>query len=318
MVEFITVDEPLVGVGCILGEGPVWQAETETLHFVDISAAKVYHLDANTLEYRADEFDEKITSIALRAGHKGSLACTTQRGFALIHPASDLQSNRPQLEYLAEPLPPALLPYTRFNDGACDSRGRYFAGSVFNKAREEVVGKLYRYDPARKGTDEACVVVDEGPFTDSNGLGWSPDERTFYFTDSWKRLIYAYDYDIETGSISNRRPFLDGAALNLPGIFDGMCIDDEGCIWSAMWNGSHLYRFKDGVVDIDLSFPKVLRVTSCCFGGPNLDQLYITTAHCAAEGGNPNMQYQFPDSGHLFKVNFAGRFKGAKRGIFLQ
>ncbi|TRM66189.1 hypothetical protein BD626DRAFT_486977 [Schizophyllum amplum] len=316
MAQTIIVDQPLVQVGCILGEGPVWDAKTQMLHFVDISDRKVYHLDTNTLDTRVDEFDEKITSIALRPSNDG-LACTTQSGYALILPSET--AGRPQLQYLTQPFPSHIQPHTRFNDGACDSRGRYFAGSMWNPSRaNEISGKLYRYDPALKAGDDGCVVLDEGPFTDSNGLGWSPDDRTFYFTDSWAKVIYAYDYDIEAGNISNRRPFIDGAALDLPGMFDGLCVDEEGCIWSAMWDGSHLYRFKEGRVDVVLEFPKVYRVTSCCFGGPNLDQLYITTAHCAAEGGDEQLQLKYPDSGHLYKVDFSGQFRGAPRGVFLE
>lgn len=149
----------------------------------------------------------------------------------------------------------------RFNDGACDSKGRFFAGTIFNKERG-IAGKLYKYDPA----DDRCSVVDDGPFTvqsnfwqqwrwaddpqDSNGLGWSPDEKILsalsakpmlwwlkkkdsYFTDSLTNKIYAYDYN--NGELSNRRIFIDAIAQGLPEntFCDGLCVDDEGCVWSA-------------------------------------------------------------------------------------
>jgi len=156
-------------------------------------------------------------------------------------------------------------------------------------------------------------VVDEGPFTDSNGLGWSPDEKTLYFTDSLANIIYAYDYD--DGNLSNRRVFADARAQGLPDqtFADGLCIDSEGCVWSARWNGSRIIRFsKDGGIDAEILFPTVLRVTACCFGGPNEDQMFVTTAHCGAINGDASRQTKYPDSGHLFVVNLAGKYKGGK------
>jgi len=125
---------------------------------------------------------------------------------------------------------------------------------------------LWRYDP----TDSSCVVVDEGPFTvcysvphplrivdlqDSNGLGWSPDEKTLYFTDSKTNIIYAYDYD--DGTISNRRIFADAREQGLSDLTfaDGLCIDSEGGVWSARWDGSQIIRFaRDGSIDAEIFF----------------------------------------------------------------
>jgi len=184
----------------------------------------------------------------------------------------------------------------------------FFAGTIQSK-EGDIPGQLYRFDPSNGTTD----IVDEGPFTDSNGLGWSMDEKTFYFTDSLVNHIHAYDYD--NGTLSNRRLFIDALALGLPrGTFaDGLCIDSEGCIWSARWGGSKVVRFTtDGTIDFEVHFPTALNITACCFGGTDGDQLFVTTAHCGAIGGDASRQATYPDSGDLFKVDLSGRYKGGK------
>ncbi|KZT30496.1 regucalcin [Neolentinus lepideus HHB14362 ss-1] len=293
----IHITEPLLKVGCTLGEGPLYDQSTSTLHFVDIDEKKVYHLNVTTNVLSVDKYDESITCLSLRRDGRG-LACTTAAGYALLEAS--------QIKYLSQPIPSDQLPYVRFNDGACDSKGRYFAGTLYSKDRN-IPGRLWRYDPA----DESCAVVDDGPFTDSNGIGWSLDGKTMYFVDSLVNYIFAYDY--EDGVISNRRVFIDALAQGQPmySFPDGLCIDSEGGIWSARWGGSRIVRYtKEGVEDLEIHFPKVLNVTACCFGGPNDDQLYVTTAHCGAVGGDPSRQASYPDSGHLFVVDLAGQYTG--------
>ncbi|KZS93443.1 regucalcin [Sistotremastrum niveocremeum HHB9708] len=300
----ITVENPLIEVGCDLGEGPLYEPETGILHFVDITRKQLLHYNTVTSDLEIDQFEESIGCLALRT--QGGLACAAQRGFALIEPG-------PSLHYLALPLPAAHAPFTRFNDGACDSEGRFFAGTLEDD-EQGVPGELYRYDPI----DQSCVVVDTG-MTDSNGLGWTAHGSKLYFTDSKPNIIYAYDYD--QGKLSNRRVFVDAAELgfaNDGSTCDGLCIDSEGGVWSARWQGSRILRFApDGTVSLEIHFPKVWKVTCCTFGGPHNDQLYVTTAHCASMGGDAGLQEKYPQSGHLFKVDFAGKFKGGPyRGRF--
>jgi len=263
-----------------------------------------------TLELQVEQFKEKVGCLALRRDGPG-LAGATAQGFALFEKGDST------MEYLSRPLPEEYRRYTRFNDGACDSQGRFFAGTVYDQERG-VPGQLWKYDPA----DGSCSVADPGPFTDSNGLGWTADEKIFYFTDSRANLIYAYDY--EDGNLSNRRLFVDAVALGLPknSYCDGLCIDVEGYVWVARWGGSKIIRFSpSGSIDMELYFPTVLNVTSCAFGGPDNDQLYVTTAHCRASG-EAERQTEFPDSGHLFVVDLslgkAGdkRYQGARRHKF--
>ncbi|KAI0051762.1 hypothetical protein FA95DRAFT_1580489 [Auriscalpium vulgare] len=297
----VVVSEPLLRTGCLLGEGPLYDASTQTLHFVDIESKRVLHLDTTSLELTHEEFTEPITCLALR--QDGRLACATASGIALLEGNS-------KLNYLCKPIPEPEQPYTRLNDGACDSKGRFYVGSLYNKERG-IPGRLYCYNP----DTGVCTVADDGPFTDSNGLGWSLDDKTMYFTDSFTNIIYAYDYDASRAMLSNRRVFVDAMAQGLPeGSFcDGLCIDSEGCLWSARWGGSRIIRFDtEGQVDFEIYFPTVYSVTACCFGGPNNDQLYVTTAHAGVLGGDPNLQFQYPDSGHLFVVDLAGRYQGGE------
>jgi len=300
----IVVEHPWLKVGCVLGEAPLYDPSTSLLHFVDISEKKVFHINTQNLELSVEEFEVPISCLALRRNAPG-LAGTTAQGFALL-------SGNSTISYLCKPLSPQDLPFTRFNDGACDSKGRFFAGTIYNPEKG-IPGKLYRYDPETN----TCDVVDEGPFTDSNGLGWSPDEMTFYFTDSLVNKIYAYDY--HDGDLHNRRLFIDAIEKGfMENTFcDGLCIDDEGGVWSARWGASRIVRFsKEGNPDFQIHIPTALNITSCCFGGDNNDQMFITTAHCGANGGDGSRQSSYPDSGHIFRADLSGLFRGLERSKF--
>ncbi|KAJ3719832.1 hypothetical protein C8R42DRAFT_671905 [Lentinula raphanica] len=301
----IVVDEPILKVNCTLGEGPLYDPVTATLHFVDIVERKVHHFDTINTTLTTDLYDVPVTSIVLRRNGVG-LAGTTARGFALLNVDGSV-------EYLAQPLPEEHVSFTRFNDGACDAKGRYIAGTVYSPAHG-IPGKMYMYDPENK----LCTTVDEGPFTDSNGLGFSPDEKILYFTDSFRNVIYMYDYDVQNGSLSNRRPFVEATTLGYRGYCDGLCVDTDGGVWSARWGDSRVCRFtSSGAVDLEIFFPKVLNVTSCCFGGPGNDQLYVTTARCGAiDSTESDLQSTYADSGYLFVVNLAGKYKGRSRHSF--
>ncbi|KAF8514483.1 SMP-30/Gluconolaconase/LRE-like region-domain-containing protein [Gautieria morchelliformis] len=293
---------------CVLGESPLYEPATSILHFVDILKYQVLHYNVLTSELTMDQLDQPIGCIAFRRDGKG-LAYAAHRGFAVLEPGPP-----PQLRYLSEPLPEFQRPYTRFNDGACDLRGRFVAGTIFHREKPAFSGALYSFDP-ETGENK---ILDEDGITDANGLGWSADSKTLYFTNSLLNQIYAYDYDLATGNISNRRVFIDAIAEGLPsGTFcDGLCLDDEGGIWSARWNGGSIARFRgeDGSLDFVVHIPGALNVTACTFGGPNNDLLYVTTAHCNAipGSGDPTKQVLYPDSGNLFVVDFHGRYRGGK------
>jgi sugar lactone lactonase YvrE len=160
------------------------------------------------------------------------------------------------------------LPFTRFNDGKCDRQGRFWAGTMDEEYPKQRAS-LYRLDQ-----DGSCVKI-RGNVGISNGLGWSPDNKVFYYTDSTVNTIYAYDFNAEDGKISNERIFFETTGNYSP---DGLTVDSDGFVWSAMWNGWKVVRFSpDGKVDKEIALP-VQRPTSCTFGGFELSDLYITSA----------------------------------------
>ncbi|HVL71864.1 MAG TPA: SMP-30/gluconolactonase/LRE family protein [Beijerinckiaceae bacterium] len=243
---------------CFLGEGPVWLAEEGRLAFVDILAPAV-HLGTPGGALSTHRMGELVGAVAPRRG--GGFVAAMQSGFFALNLASG------ESRLLAAP--EADKPGNRFNDGKVDRAGRFWAGTM---AMSPVQGEgaLYRLDP-----DGRVSRMDHG-FTVSNGLGWSPDDRRLYFTDSGPRRIFVYDFDLASGAVANRRLFAqvpEGA-----GVPDGLAVDAEGFVWSAHWDGWCITRYDpDGRIDRVVHLP-VPRPTSCAFGGPDLSTLFITTA----------------------------------------
>jgi len=308
-VTTIVVEEPILKTQCLLGEGPIWEPSIQTLHFVDISKSKLYHYHPETKKLEVEVVSDNIGCLALR--EKGGLACAAEHGFATLSTDSWGPS---KLEYLCKPMSPLYEQYTRYNDGACDLRGIFWAGILQFKTPEgkRYPGQLWRFDPE---TNKATMEDDDN-ITDSNAIGWSADNKTMYFVNSDLNVIYAYDYDPETSQASNRRIFVDGHSIGLRkdlyGNPDGFCIDREGSIWCARWRGSRIVRFTpDGKgVDLEIHIPKAYNITACCFGGPNMDKLFITTASphaCEDSPDDENEAYlkEFPMSGDTFMVDFA-------------
>jgi sugar lactone lactonase YvrE len=156
----------------------------------------------------------------------------------------------------------------RFNDGKTDRQGRFWAGKMSDRPGNS----LFRLDV------DLSVHRMESSIICSNGLGWSPDNRIFYYTDSIARLIYAYDFDAGSGDICNRRVFTQVPQDAGEGLPDGMAVDEEGCIWSARWGGWKVVRYTpDAQIEREIPMP-VEFPTSCAFGGPDLKDLYITSA----------------------------------------
>ncbi|KAG8985274.1 hypothetical protein FRB90_004847 [Tulasnella sp. 427] len=306
MPTTIVLTEPFLKTQCELGEGPLWDPRTQTLHFIDIFDPHLYHYEFNSGKLDVQEFPEPIGCLALRKG--GGLACAAKRGFGVLEP----QSRPTTIKYLNEPFKETELPYIRFNDGACDPNGVFWAGTLEYTTKEgkHFPGGLWKFDPR----ENAATVVDTRDITDSNAIGWSADHKTMFFVNSTVNLIYAYDYDVERGTASNRRIFVDGETIGLPkkvyGNPDGFCIDREGCIWSARWEGSRIVRLTpDGKgIDLEVHIPKAYNVTACCFGGPDMDKLFITTASCHANQyydsvKNVANQEKYPLSGDVFMLD---------------
>jgi len=203
---------------------------------------------------------EKIGSIAIRKDGRGAI-CSLANGFHTL----DFETGEVALIHDPEPDKPN----NRLNDGKVDRRGRFIAGSM-DTMEKGPNGALYRLDP-----DMTVRKLDDGIIV-SNGPCWSPDNRTFYFTDSWSGEISAYDYDIETGAVSNRRTFAK-VDTSRGGASDGSTVDAKGFVWNAQVYDGKLVRYApDGSVDRVIDMP-VKKVTSANFGGPDLDILFVTS-----------------------------------------
>ena len=252
--------EVLLDVKTTLGEGPLWDAEQERLYFIDSFDGRVFRTTVYGGELRAWDVPQKIGSMALRKDGLGAVV-SLQRGFHLL----DFKTGEVTLVHDPEPG----LAHNRINDGKVDRCGRFVAGSM-DTMEEGPNGALYSLSENFQVTrlDQNIVC--------SNGPCWSPDGRTFYFADTWSGEIWAYDYDLATGGVSNRRTFAMVDTSN-GGAADGATVDAEGCVWSALVYDGKLVRYTpDGRVERIIDMP-VKKVTSVMFGGPNLDILFVTS-----------------------------------------
>lgn len=241
-----------------LGEGPMWHSQEEALYWVDIENPSLHRLIPKTQHYQRWEMSDYIGAVVPRK--KGGVVVTVgNKVFGMDIPSGKMTP-------LAE-----IKPWdntVRMNDGKCDRRGRFWVG-VAHFDPENPKGGLYRLD--RNG----ALTQMEHSITISNGLGWSPDNKIFYYTDGLRYCIYQYDFDLDTGSLSNRRVFVQ--LEKSPIEPDGLTVDAEGFVWQAQWNGGRIVRYApNGQVDQVVDMP-VTRPTSCIFGGPNYDILYVTT-----------------------------------------
>ena len=262
----------------LLGEGPLWSDDEQALYWVDILAPAIYRWKPGEPSAREWKLPFHIGSFAFR--ESGGAILALSNGFAFF----DFDTG--QVIPLADPEPG--VEKTRLNDGKCDRKGRFFAGSM-DYIEESPIGSLYRYDPGgaiRKMRSEVII---------SNGLGWSPDNRTMYYTDSPTQCIYAYDYDLESGSMSNERIFIKDDN----GYPDGLAVDAKGFIWGAKWGAGRVVRYApDGTIERVVDLP-VSNVTSCTFGGPDMKKLYITTA---SKGLSKEDHQRQPLAGNVFVV----------------
>lgn len=266
--------EHVLSVNCELGEGPIWNVLEQKLYWVDILNNTIHTYHPESQSHQSTEFDDHVCAMGFRK--KGGMVLAMRKQFAIWDDA--LQ----KLEPIETDLPD-----NRFNDGAVDRQGRFWVGTMHPS---KPTGNLYRLNPDLS-IDRMVTGV-----TISNGIGWSLDSKTMYFTDSPLREIYAFDFDAQTGSLSNKRVLIH---TEEPGVPDGLTVDSEGYIWSARWGGSKVVRYSpDRKVDQIISLP-VEKVTSVTFGGPDLNDLYITTAW---EGYTEAERQQYPLAGDIFKA----------------
>jgi len=260
-VDVAAVVEPVGDVTAALGEGPYWVPEDDCLLWVDIEGARLHRTYFPSGETATDSpgpvsaaFPAVGGGILIAGGAALTLLFPAERGAQWV---ARTIADTPAREGL------------RFNDAGVDPAGRVWVGSM-HMTEAEPVGELYRLDPGSRLNPVVKNV------TVSNGLGWSPDGSRMYYADSPLRRVDVFDYDPATGEAFSRRAFADLSEAE--GVPDGLTVDADGCVWVAMWGGSALRRFTpDGQPDAVLPVP-VSQPTSCAFGGPELADLYITSA----------------------------------------
>lgn len=265
-----------------LGEGPIWDVRESVLWWIDINECRLHRFDPATGNNETYDIGQRVGTVVPRTS--GGLMLAVQNGFASYDPTTQ------DLEIIADP--EADLPQNRFNDGKCNPAGQFWAGTLELVEEDMTAGTLYCLYPDFRVESR---VPDVGI---SNGIVWTSDKTKMYFIDSPTRRVDAFDYDNETGEISNRR-----TAIALPegiGFPDGMTIDSEDKLWVALWAGWGVARFDPTTgellekIDVQAS-----QVTACAFGGPELKDLYITTARRDLMGDALSDQ---PHAGGLFHV----------------
>jgi sugar lactone lactonase YvrE len=251
--------EVVVDLRCQLAESPMWDDRLGELIFVDITGEQVHRYDPETGAHRSYPVGQPVGAAAARVGP--GLVLAVRHGYAAL----DLDSG--EVTPIAEVAcgDEAL----RTNDGKVDSAGRFWAGTL-SEDGVPGAGVLYRLEP-----DATVTAVLTGVGV-SNGMAWSLDGRTMYYIDSAAGGVDAFPFDAATGDLGERLRLIDmPGRLGVP---DGMTIDEEGCLWVALYDGSQVRRYTaDGTLDRVIDLP-VSRVTSCAFGGPDLTELFITTA----------------------------------------
>jgi sugar lactone lactonase YvrE len=271
----------VLDIRAALGEGPVWHVREQRLYWVDIPAGNVHVHDPNGEPDRVYEVGQMVGAAVPRRA--GGLVLAAHQGLGTYDLA--------RREFTLLAAPKRHLPDNRFNDGKCDPRGRFWAGTL-SMVRQPRNAHLYCLD-----TDRTLRHM-LGDVTTSNGLAWSLDGRTMYYIDTPTRQVSAFDFDAETGEISNRRTIIAFP----PGVGrpDGMTIDADGRLWIAHWDGGRVSRWDadSGRLLQEIRLP-VINVTSCAFGGVNLDRLYITTAR---QGLTDEQLREQPHAGSLFAL----------------
>jgi xylono-1,5-lactonase len=265
----------IADVKAVLGEGPVWVEREQALYWVDIVGKRLFRW-SEAEGPRTTELPEHLCSLAPRvsggfigAGYDGFLALGAGGALAMLgNPEPDLPNNR-------------------FNDGKVDRAGRLWAGTM-DRFEQEASGSLYRLDA------ELCWTRIDTGYRVTNGPAFSADGRIMYHSDSALQRIYAFDLS-DTGAASNRRTFVQfGDGDGYP---DGMTVDAEDCLWVAFWDGWCVRRLAPSGERLSRLELPVQRPTSCAFGGPNLDRLFVTSAR---RGLTPRDLSAQPEAGGLF------------------
>jgi sugar lactone lactonase YvrE len=272
------VAQLLLDAGATLGEGPVWDDQRQELVWVDIRRALIHRYSPEHGPAKPVAAPDLVGAVALR--ENGGWALCLPDGVWVV----DEPDGEPRHAILIE----ADDPRTRANDAKAGPDGRLWFGTMGREA-EPGAGALYRVAP--KGDVERVV----GDVSISNGLAWAPDQRTMYYIDTATQRVDAFDYEADSGRISRRRELVRLADED--GSPDGMTIDAQGYLWVAAWGGGAVRRYSpagtlDRVVDVAAS-----QVSACAFGGPDLRDLFVTTAR---DGLSDEQLEREPSAGGLF------------------
>lgn len=264
--------------GAELGEGPSWSPLDDALLWVDLHAGVVHRLELNTGFHTRHLVGQPVSAVVLRRG--GGLLLTVRDGIAEVHALG----STPRLVKAIDPGRPV----NRCNDAICDSKGRLWVGTMADDCSPRQ-GAVHRYD-----LDGALTTMISGT-TIANGIAWSPADDAMYFIDSATRRIDRFAWDPQGGTIRRRSVLAD--TTEWPGIPDGLAVDADGGLWVAFFGGGSVRRFTpSGRLDAVVELP-VTQVTSCAFGAPGLDTLFITTAR---RGLNAQQRREQPLAGSVF------------------
>jgi sugar lactone lactonase YvrE len=272
--------KPVFKSQCILGEGAFWDGNRQCLWFVDIEGKAVWSFKPENLVSKKFPTSQR-TGTVVPAEKEDIMVLGLQTG------VFSMSTEGKNLQLIGKPL--ELGSNQRFNDGKADPKGLLWVGSM-NLDKQSEKAHLFSMDARLQfGVQRKGVTI-------SNGLAWSKDSKTFYYIDTPTRKVMAFDFDSARNSLSNERILIEVPdSLGWP---DGMTLDAGDDLWIGMWGGSAVTHWsgKDGAYLGKINIPAP-NVTSCAFGGPNLDYLYITTAQ---QGLTPAQMLAFPGSGDVF------------------
>lgn len=263
-----------------LAECPRWDEQSQTLYFVDIDSFELHAFNTETGAHIIRRFSEEI----------GCFSLSQQGGFIAA-----FRSGVYTFDNFSAPLKPYWpadydQSNTRFNDGRCDPNGRFLAGTMYSP-KDAFLGGLYQFENGEQR------LLDQAAWT-SNGLAFSPDTKTMYYSDTPNHIVYQFDYDTETGIASNKRTFIEFPRGN--GRPDGAAVDAEGNYWSALYQGSRIVKISPaGTILAEYPVPAIYP-TMLAFGGKDMKTLYVSTcrsAHTAEE------LTQYPNAGGIFALD---------------
>jgi len=273
----------------ILGEGPHWDPATKRLYYVDIVGKLFVSLDPTNEDLKFYHVGSMVGCLAPVKGSKDTFIVATQEGIILY----DTKTQKEIKTIVSRDSMEPGKPQNRFNDGKIDSSGRLWVGSMATTKHKDKLGSFYRVD--RDGTHKKIF----GDVTISNGLTWSLDETKMYYIDTPTQCVVQLNYDKTTGNVTDKK-----VVCQIPpelGAPDGMTIDTDGNLWVAMWGKGRVTKWNpnNGNMLQMIPFPAP-NITSVCFGGPNLDILYVTSAHVETDRND------FPEAGCVFAVTGLG------------